>query len=264
MQNLTITFIQSHLHWQQIDANLAMFEEKIWQIKEQTDLIILPEMFSTGFTMEAQPLAEPMNSKTFRWMKQMAAQTKAVITGSFIVREGQQFYNRLIWMRPDGSYSFYDKRHLFRMAAEEKIYTPGKSILIEELNGWKICPLICYDLRFPCWGRNKVTEDGCQAFDLLIFIANWPAVRINAWDILLQARAIENLAYVAGVNRTGNDGIGIAYNGHSAIISPKGDHQFLAGEAEDIFTINLNYEELASFRKKFPAYLDADAVEIKM
>ena len=218
MQNLNITLIQSELHWQNTGANLAMFEEKIWQIKEDTDLIILPEMFTTGFSMDAASLAEHMNMTTFKWMKQQAKQTKAVIVGSYIVFENGKYYNRLIWMQPNGEYDYYDKRHLFRMANEHQTYTAGKRRIIKELKGWKLFPLICYDLRFPVWSRNVNL-----VYDAAIFIANWPTPRNHAWDILLQARAAENLAYVVGVNRVGKDGIGKEYVGGSGVVDFKGN-----------------------------------------
>lgn len=261
MQNLTISLIQTPLHWQDVGANLAMFEEKIWTIIDQPDLIILPEMFNSGFTMNAESCAEPLNFTTFKWMKQMAKQTEAVVTGSFIVKEKGEFFNRLIWMTPSGDYSQYDKRHLFRMANEHEHFSAGNHRILVELNGWKICPLICYDLRFPVWSRNSCAPE--EQYDLLIYVANWPTPRISAWDTLLQARAIENLSYVVGVNRIGNDGNGIAYNGHSAIINHKGDQLYYSNDEESIGTMSLNYSELMEFRNKFPTHLDADQFTIK-
>lgn len=258
MQDLTVTIIQSSLHWQNSWANLAMFEEKIWKIEEKTDLIILPEMFTTGFTMNAMEHAEPMNLTSFKWMRQMAEQTGAVITGSIIIKEENHFYNRLIWMQPDGLFSFYDKRHLFRMAEEHKTYSSGEKKLITKLKGWNICPLICYDLRFPTWSRNVDQE-----YDLLIFVANWPEARRHPWRVLLQARAIENLSYVIGVNRVKEDGKGIPYSGDSAIINFKGEHLFECSEKEIIHTQTLSYADLKVFREKFPAHLDADEFIIK-
>jgi omega-amidase len=257
MQDLSVTLIQSEVHWQNSGANLAMFEEKIWQIKGKTDLIILPEMFNTGFTMDAKSVAEPMNFTTFKWLKQMAKLTGAVVTGSFVVKEDGNYYNRLIWMQPDGEWDKYDKRHLFRMAKENDHYSAGSSRLIKELKGWKICPLVCYDLRFPVWSRNQNLE-----YDLLIYVANWPAVRVSAWDALLKARSIENLSYSIGVNRVGKDGNGIAYDGHSSIYGPKGESVFMKTDVEDISTISLSKAELVDFRTKFPAQLDADGFEL--
>jgi omega-amidase len=257
MQDLKISLIQSGLHWESPDANMAMFEEKIWKISEQTDIIILPEMFSTGFTMNAKELAEPMNYKACKWMKQQAAQAKAVVTGSVIIKEDGKFFNRLLWAEPDGQLFQYDKRHLFRMAEEDRTFSAGNKKLIREVKGWKIFPLICYDLRFPVWSRNVANE-----YDLLIYVANWPQARSAAWKTLLKARAIENLSYCAGVNRVGEDGKGIIYSGDSQVISYKGEELFNAGDQECIHTMSLSHDELRTFREKFPADLDADKFEI--
>ncbi|HSZ24925.1 MAG TPA: amidohydrolase [Cytophagaceae bacterium] len=253
MQNLNVTIIQSNLYWENSGANRSMFEEKIWSIKEQTDIIILPEMFTTGFTMNASAMAESMNLTTFKWMKQQAAQTGAVVTGSVIIKDKDRYYNRLIWMQPDGKFYTYDKRHLFRMVEEHLVYTAGTEKLLVEWKGWKIRPLICYDLRFPVWSRNKKNE-----YDILLYVANWPEARSIAWKSLLQARAIENLSYVVGVNRVGKDGKEILYNGDSAIISPKGEWLFHKEGAEEIVTYTLTKTTLDSFRAKFPADRDAD------
>lgn len=257
MNNLRIALIQSDIHWHEIGANLAMFEEKIWQIKNEVDVILLPEMFQTGFTMEHQGLAEPMNFTTFKWMKQMAAQKNAAVCGSYIVKEDGKVFNRLLWMQPDGQYHTYDKRHLFRMANEHEHFDMGSEKLIVEWRGWKICPMVCYDLRFPVWSRNVNL-----AYDLLLYVANWPAVRVNAWDTLLEARAIENVSYSVGLNRVGSDGVGIEYNGHSAAYSPKGE-QLAFSEKEEILYVDLSADMLLAFREKFPAQLDADKFEIK-
>jgi predicted amidohydrolase len=264
MQDLKVTLIQTPLHWQDKQANISMLEEKIWEIEEETDLIVLPEMFNTGFSMEAKKMAEPMNLHTFKWMRQMASQMKAVITGSYIVNEGGKYYNRLIWMQPDGNYHTYDKRHLFRMANEDEHFSAGQKDLIVELKGWKIKPLVCYDLRFPVWSRNVSSEQKDLEYDMLLFVANWPAVRVNAWDVLLQARAIENVSYCIGVNRIGDDGKGIAHNGHSAIYEPKGNALYFADDREEIKTITLSAEDLLRFREKFPAQLDADGFVINL
>ena len=253
MQDLKITIIQSDLHWENPGANISMFEEKIWKIREQADVIVLPEMFTTGFTMNAPVLAEPMNLTAFKWMKQQAAQTGAVVTGSLIIKEKDRYFNRLIWMQPDGKFFMYDKRHLFRMAEEHQIYSPGREKLLVEWKGWKIRPLICYDLRFPVWSRNRQNE-----YDLLIYVANWPEARRLPWKTLLQARAIENLSYVVGVNRIGKDGKGIMYCGESSVISPKGEVLWQKENSEEIATYALSKTELDSFRAKFPADMDAD------
>jgi len=267
MSDLKLSLIQTDLHWHSAEANLAMFEELIWQhMDEQPDVVVLPEMFTTGFTMAAAEHAEPMNFKTLRWMQQMAAQTKAAITGSYIVKEGQphsQYYNRLFWVLPNGTYHTYDKRHLFRMADEHHTYTAGQQRLVVTWKGWRICPMVCYDLRFPVWSRNTSSANGSMDFDLLLYVANWPAARVNAWDILLQARAVENLCYVAGVNRTGNDGKGIAYNGHSQVASPKGEVLTHLGQQPATALCTISEEALDGLRTKFPAYLDADRFTIE-
>ncbi|MCU0468623.1 MAG: amidohydrolase [Arcicella sp.] len=262
MQDLSVTLIQTDLFWENPTANLANLEEKIAQISEPTDLIILPEMFNTGFTMNVKAVAEPMNLTTFKWMKQQAKKTNAVVTGSYIVKEENHYYNRLIWMRPDGTYETYDKRHLFRMGGEHESFSGGNKQLIVELKGWWICPLICYDLRFPIWSRQRATESSTLAYDLLIYVANWPAVRSKVWDTLLQARAIENLSYCIGVNRIGEDGMGLNYSGNTAIIDFKGNHLFYQQDIEIVTTQTLCMSDLTDFRTKFPAFLDADAFEI--
>ncbi|HWA34939.1 MAG TPA: amidohydrolase [Cyclobacteriaceae bacterium] len=263
MEDLSITLIQSPLHWENAVANLAMFEEKIWKIGKPTDVIVLPEMFSTGFSMKPAGLAEMMNQSTFKWMKQMASQTGALVIGSFIAKENGSFFNRLLWMQPDGSFRTYDKRHLFRMAEEHKSYTPGEGKFIGTWKGWNIFPLVCYDLRFPVWSRNGWNSaDKRMNYDVLIYVANWPQPRVSQWDILLRARAIENLSYVVGVNRIADDGNGVPYNGHSSVIGPKGEEIFSAGESETICTLKLSYNDLIAHRTKFPAYLDADNFSI--
>ncbi len=284
MKDLSVTIIQTNLFWENPTANLANLEEKIAQILSPTDLIILPEMFTTGFTMNAKSVAEPMNFTTCKWLKQQAKRTQAVITGSFIVKEGEHFFNRLIWMRPDGSFETYDKRHLFRMGEEDKTFTAGTKRLIVELKGWRICPLICYDLRFPVWSRNiKVASHKSQvlsetsilksneqllatydllSYDLIIYVANWPSVRSQVWDTLLQARAIENQSYCIGVNRVGKDGMNLEYSGNSVVIDFKGNQLFYQKEDEVVNNQILSKKELEDFRAKFPAYLDADDFEI--
>jgi omega-amidase len=264
MQDLKITLIQSDVHWEDIEANLAMFEEKIWQIGATTDVIVLPEMFTTGFTMAAPRLAEHMNMRTTKWMRQMADQTGALILGSFVVTVHERYYNRLVWMEPGGNMKTYDKRHLFRMANEHKTYAQGESMLIGTWKGWRICPLICYDIRFPVWSRNRWDASSKRLnYDLLIYVANWPMIRINAWDTLLRARAIENLSYVVGVNRIGSDGNDIEYNGHSSVISPKGDAIYTNEGTDASRTLELNAHSLQAFRDRFPAYVDADEFNIE-
>ena len=261
---MNITLLQTDLYWHDPVANRAMLEERIFTLPEPTDLIVLPEMFTTGFTMDARAMAEPMNLTTTRWIKQMAIQTGAVVTGSYVVREGNAYFNRLIWMQPDGQFDTYDKRHLFRMAGEDAVYTPGGQRLIKEWKGWRICPLICYDLRFPVWSRQQRSAPANDSFsyDLLLYVANWPAARRNAWNVLLQARAIENLSYVVGVNRVGTDNNQIPYAGESAVIDFKGEVLFREADTEVVHQQTLSLDALANFRSQFPANLDADAFTI--
>jgi omega-amidase len=254
MKDLSVTIIQADLHWENPSANLAMFEELIWNLQSKTDLIVLPEMFTTGFTMNTK-FAEPMQLTTHRWMRQQAAQTGAVIMGSYIVKENNQYFNRLLWVQPDGNFDYYDKKHLFIMADEDKHFTAGNRLMIKELKGWKICPLICSDLRFPRWSYNM--ENDKIRYDCLIYVANFPEVRANVWNTLLRARAIENWSYCVGVNRIGIDGKGISYVGDSAVISPKGNLIFDVANETCVQTVELNWAELQEYRTKFPAYLDA-------
>lgn len=259
---LNIAIVQTDLYWKDKVANLAMLEEKIWGVEEEVDLIILPEMFPTGFSMDAKELAEPMNLTVYKWMKQMAAQKKAVICGSAIIVDGGKYFNRFLWVEPDGKIQSYDKRHLFRMAKEHDHFSPGKSQPVFEWKGWKILPQVCYDLRFPIWSRNHHDSEG-MAFDLMIYVASWPAPRASAWDILLPARAVENLSYSIGVNRVGTDGNQIPYVGHSSAFDFKGNTLLHLGENESIGVVTLNKEELLAYREKFPAWMDSDSFEIK-
>ena len=257
IQNLKVTIFQAYLFWENIEKNLQNIGLRLQGgVREKTDLIVLPEMFSTAFSMNTT-LAEPMNLTTFKWMKQQAAQTKAVILGSVMIREGEKVFNRMIWMQPDGQFQTYDKRHLFRMGNEHAHYEGGNKRLITTLKGWKICPLICYDLRFPVWSRNVAQE-----YDVLIYVANWPAARAYPWKSLLVARAIENQSYVVGVNRVGKDGNDYAFSGDSAVLNFKGEYLFEKSNEEAMVTITLSKEDLNTFRTQFPAYLDADKFEI--
>ena len=255
--DLRVALVQTDLHWQDKTANLALLEEKIWSLKNTCDLIVLPEMFATGFSMESALLAEPMNLQVHKWMKQLAAQTGSVITGTVIISEGGNYYNRLLWVMPDGTTQHYDKRHLFRMANEDASFASGTKLPIFSLKGWKICPQICYDLRFPIWARNH-WNNGNAAYDLLFYVASWPAARISAWDTLLPARAIENLSYCLGVNRVGIDGNQIAYTGHSAAYDFKGERLVDLGEKDQIQVVTLSRSALEEYRSKFPAWKDAD------
>lgn len=244
-----------------MQANLSMFDAKIADVKDETDIIILPEMFTTGFTMNANALAETMSGPAVEWMKKKALEKNCVITGSMIISENGAFYNRLIWMNPDGSSNSYDKRHLFRLAHEEQTYTSGKNKLVIHYKGWKILPLICFDLRFPVWSRRTTKED----YDLLMYVANWPERRITAWNQLLIARAIENQCFVAGVNRVGNDGNGVYHSGESALVNCKGEIiTGIPAHEECIETLILNKQEQDDFRQQLPFIEDGDDFIIKL
>jgi len=260
MQDLNITIIQSALHWENIDANVTAFANKITSIKEDTDLIVLPEMFSTGFTMNAKLMGEKMTGKAVTWMRETAKEKNCVVTGSIIIEEGGKYYNRLIWMPADGNFKTYDKRHLFRYANEQDYYTPGNQKLIVELKGWKICPFVCYDLRFPVWIRKTPLH----SYDILLFVANWPERRNHPWKTLLMARAMENQSYVVGVNRVGNDGNNVYHSGDSAVINFKGEViSKTKAHEESIETVTISKKELDEWRAVFPAWMDADDFEIK-
>ncbi|WP_192822068.1 amidohydrolase [Rufibacter sp. LB8] len=256
MTDLRVSLIQADLKWHDAAANRALFEEKIQQLPA-TDLVVLPEMFTTGFSMDAPALAEEMDGPTVTWLKQVAQQTQAVVMGSAIIKDQGNYYNRLLWVRPDGSLETYDKRHLFRMAGECEAYTPGNQKLIVELNGWKICPLVCYDLRFPVWARNTPLH-----YDVLIYIASWPNKRRLAWQTLLRARAIENLAFCLGVNRVGTDANGHLYAGDTAAYNLLGEELYHSEHEEAFTTITLSRAHLEETRKKLPWDVDADAFTI--
>lgn len=261
---LTCTIIQTALHWEDKAANLQMLEQKINNINHKTELVILPEMFTTGFSMQPQLFAETMDGATVSWMQQIAAAKKIILTGSIIVEENNQYYNRLIWMLPNGTFGYYNKRHCFGFAGEDKHYTAGNKRLIASVKGWKINLQICYDLRFPIWARqNQQSTDNKEAeYDLLLYVANWPERRNTAWKTLLAARAIENQAYVIGVNRVGNDGNNIYHSGDSLVVNPLGEILYHKAHDEDIFTITLQKEELLEVRNKFPFLKDADSFHI--
>lgn len=258
MENLKITLFQGYLFWENIDKNLQNISLRLSNIREKTDLIILPEMFNTGFTMNAGALAEPMNGKTMLWMHKMSKEFDCVVTGSLIIKEGDNYYNRLIWMRPDGKYQCYDKRHLFKLAKEHHTYTAGSKKLIVELKGWKICPVICYDLRFPVWLRNVN-----DTYDLLIVVANWPERRASHWRTLLPARAVENQAYVVGVNRVGHDGNEIYHSGDSTCITPNGNAIYYKRDEEDVYTFSVIPDEVTKTRRALPFLKDADEFLLK-
>lgn len=274
MLPLTITTIQTNLVWENKIANLQALEKKINGLEEKTEIIVLPEMFSTGFSMQPQLLAETMEGETVQWMKEIAAKNKVILTGSIIIEENGHYYNRLIWMLPNGQFGHYDKRHLFGFAEEDKHYTAGNKRLIASAKGWKINLQICYDLRFPVWGRNRIMQTDSSAeedisteipdndispeYDILIYVANWPERRSHAWKTLLCARAIENQCYVIGVNRVGRDGNNINHSGNSLVIDPLGEVLYHMANDEDISTITLEKEHLQDVRTKFPFWKDAD------
>ncbi len=257
MENLNIALLQVDLIWENIEKNLKQFEEKIKSVDTDVDLFILPEMFSTGFSMNAENLAESPEGPTLKWMQQIARENNSAITGSIIIKERGEFFNRLYFVFPDTTYKKYDKHHTFTLAKENEIYTAGKVRLQVEYKGWKICPLVCYDLRFPVWARN--TTD----YDLLIYVANWPKPRILAWDTLLQARAIENMAYCVGVNRTGLDGNDHEYTGHSAVYDSLGKPLLDLEEAAFTKVVTLDKKQLLDTRKKFKFLNDRDTFTLE-
>ena len=252
MQNLKVTIIQSEIIWENPGLNFELFGEKINRIRQKTDLILLPEMFTSGFTMNAKKVADKPYGKTAEFLKYNSQKKKAHIAGSVVIKEKNKFYNRLILASPDGKIYHYDKRHLFRMGKEHSVYTAGNEHLIIKIKGWRVAFFICYDLRFPEWCRNK------NNYDISVFVANWPEIRRYHWNTLLLARAIENQSYVIGANRVGKDGNGIKCSGESAIINPKGEYLLKAKNEDRVFTAGLSYKLLIDYRKKFPAYKDAD------
>jgi omega-amidase len=261
MASLTITLIQTRLQWEDKAANLQMLEEKINSIAVSTEIVVLPEMFTTGFSMKPELFAETMQGETVAWMKRVSAAKKIILTGSVIIADAGSYYNRLIWMLPNGQYGYYDKRHLFAFAGEDAHYTAGGKRLITSVKGWKINVQVCYDLRFPVWARQQPQEEG-QEYDLLLYVANWPQRRNHAWKTLLQARAIENQCYVIGLNRVGEDGNGIYHSGDSMVIDALGEVIYHKEDEEDVYTITLQKEPLEETRNKFPFWKDGDAFMI--
>jgi omega-amidase len=284
---LTFTLIQTNLFWEDKAANLAMLQNKIENIKEHTEVIILPEMFTTGFSMQPQFFAETMDGETVEWMRHLAIEKKAIICGSIMISEAGQYFNRFIWMLPNGQYGYYDKRHLFAYAGEDVAYSRGNKRLITQAKGWKINCNICYDLRFPVWSRQSsipssefneglptpkqlegitsrsTSSEEAEWYDVLLYVANWPDRRINAWKTLLVARAIENQCYVIGVNRVGEDGNGIYHSGSSMVINPMGEVLFHQADDEIVHTFTLDKEKLNDIRIKLPFLKDADDFLIK-
>ena len=258
MRSLTISLIQSDLHWEDPPANRKMFQSLLYDLSGNTDLVILPEMFSTGFTMNAAALAESMEGPTVGWMRDAAQRHSVDIAGSLIIKEKGKNYNRLVWVKPGGSVFAYDKRHLFAFAEEHRTYSAGDRRVTVPLKGWRIRPFICYDLRFPVWTRNSEAK-----YDLALFVANWPSVRSAHWHALLSARAIENQCYVVGVNRVGEDGNGLAYSGGSSVIDPAGQIRFKQEDTACVHTETLSMKRLADVRTRFPFLQDADVGMIR-
>ncbi|MGY5849152.1 amidohydrolase [Salegentibacter sp. F14] len=257
-KTLYTALLQVDLKWEDPQANRSLFSKEIKALSDQVDLIILPEMFTTGFSMNAEKLAEKNDGLSFNWMKEMAGLKNAAITGSLIITENGKYYNRLFFVFPDGSFKSYDKRHTFTLAKEDRTYTAGNERLIVNYKGWKICPLICYDLRFPVWSRNT------EAYDLLIYVANWPEKRVAAWDALLKARAIENMSYCIGINRTGIDGSGHNYSGHSAAYNCLGEN--LTGEYRElpfVEEVGLEKDHVENTRKQLRFLQDRDDFILK-
>ena len=269
MQTLNCTLIQTKLFWEDAAANRQMLEAKINSIKEKTEVVILPEMFSTGFSMKPEIFAETMDGETVAWMKRIASAKKIILTGSVMIKAlsplgkagDEVYYNRLIWMLPNGDCGCYDKRHLFAYGDEHNHYTAGKKRCIASVKGWKINLQVCYDLRFPVWARQCIKDDAFE-YDILIYVANWPERRALAWKALLQSRAIENQCYVIGLNRVGNDGNDIIYSGESMVVDPLGEILYCRKDEEDIYTIELNKKHLEDVRQKFPFWKDADKFNI--
>lgn len=254
--DLRCAFIQHDPVWQQPEVNRAHLAELICEQGQDLDLLVLPEMFTAGFSMDVISTAEEPDGPTLQWMADQSASSGAVITGSYAVRVGDKAFNRLVWMKPDGQYQVYDKRHLFRMGGEHDRYDAGDRRVLVEVKGWRVLPLICYDLRFPVWCRNR------GDYDLSLFVANWPAARSYHWTALLRARAIENQAPVIGVNRVGRDGNDWEYSGDSVMIDAKGQSIVEAGADTGLFRAQLSAEELERYREKFPVHLDADQFDI--
>lgn len=256
--HLRVTLVQPDTAWQDAPANRRQLAARFRGLPGHTDLVVLPEMFTTGFSMQGEELAEPMDGPTIAWMREESAALGCAITGSLIVSDAGQQFNRLFWANPDGSFAHYDKRHLFRMAREQQHYAAGSKRLVVEYRGWRVCPMICYDLRFPVWSRNR------DDYDLLLYVANWPARRRHAWRTLLRARAIENLSYVAGVNRVGVDGNGVDYSGDSVAIDFAGQPLTYEHDGDAVETAVLDRQLLVTYRDSFPAHLDADEFDLKV
>lgn len=264
MRDLTVSLVQASTLWHDPEGNRRLYGDLVRAIARPVDLVVLPETLLSGFSNEAVKDAETMDGEGVAWLRRLAAEVGAVVTGSLVIRDGNAVYNRLLWARPDGTLAHYDKRHLFRMAGEHQRYAGGRDKLIVELAGWRICPMVCYDLRFPVWIRNRYDRAAARFdYDLLLFVANWPSPRRHAWRTLLRARAIENLSYCVGVNRVGVDGNQFAYAGDSAAIDYLGESLVELGSSPAVTTITLSAAALAAHRERFPAWMDADEFELR-
>jgi len=259
MSSLRVTLVQQPLAWHDPQANRARFEELLLPLAGRTDLAVLPETFTTGFSMEVERIAEPTAGASAAWLMRLAATLDAAVTGSVVTLEAGRYYNRLLWATPGGELRHYDKRHLFRMGHEHQHFTAGAEAWTVPWRGLRICPLVCYDLRFPVFSRRRAALD----YDLLLYVANWPAARAAAWRALLPARAIENQAYVVGVNRVGADGRGVPYAGDSVVLDFLGRPLAEAGGGAALLTVELDAAQLAAFRESFPAHLDADRFSLE-
>jgi omega-amidase len=258
MQPLTLSLIQTETHWHAPQRNRAMFADWFEEVPDEAAIVVLPEMFSTGFTMAPEVVAEPMDGPTMQWLIDSAAALDKVVCGSVVIAEEGACYNRFVWVQPDGEYQHYDKRHLFRIAGEHQHYAAGTARTTIYFEGWRIRPFVCYDLRFPVWLRNR------NDYDLLLGVANWPAARQEAWNTLLRARAIENLCFTAAVNRIGTDGNDIAYRGGSCVYHPNGATEMEIFDDRGVFTITLDADALNIWRERFPAHLDADDFSLEL
>lgn len=257
-ETLSVTVVQTHLYWEDKTTNLEQLTAKLEGLSG-AEVVVLPEMFNTGFSMRPQALAETMEGPTLQWMKAMAMRKKIILTGSLMITENGRYYNRLVWMLPNGQYGYYDKRHLFAYAGEDKHYTAGQRRLVAQVNGWRLLLLVCYDLRFPVWSRQQTRHGGQAEYDAIVYVANWPERRNHAWRSLLVARAIENQCYVIGVNRIGNDGNGIAHSGNSLVADPLGQILYEAAAGEEVIhTLALSRQMLQEVREKLPFLKDAD------
>ncbi len=260
--DLRISIVQADTIWRDAAANRALYGDLVRPLAGATDLVVLPETFTSGFGNEAIEQAEDMHGPSVAWVRALAREVDAVVTGSMVVAEGGRIWNRLIWAEPDGGLAWYDKRHLFRMADEHLRYGSGTTRLLAHCRGWRVLPQVCYDLRFPVWSRNRTLEEGGCEYDLALYVANWPSPRRYAWRTLLRARAIENLAFVTGVNRVGTDGNGFHYSGDSAVLDPLGMPLVELGDQAQVVTTILSAARLRAHRERFPAFRDADGFSL--